>query len=590
MSDSQIERVKQGNDIVSIIGERVTLKRAGRNFRGLCPFHGEKTPSFFVSPEMQLYKCFGCGAGGDVLAFMQAYEGMTFPEALEYLARKAGVTLVRVYRNDADKRKERLLEIMHLTGELYHFLLTKHGVGKAAREYLQKRGIVAQTINDYHLGYAPDSWQTLQGYLVGKKGYKTEEIIAAGLLVKNPNGRTYDRFRGRIMFPQYTANGKIVGFAGRLLAQVKEAKYINSPETEVYHKGEMLYGLAQARGAIRKANAVVVVEGEFDALSSVQAHVPETVAIKGSAFTKEQAILIKRLAATAILALDADAAGQEAILRAITVAEPMGMTLKVVEVVGGKDPDEVAQHNPLTWRKMVGGAISVYQFYLDLALRRFDAKTGLGQKEITKMTLPIFNKIENKVEQLFYVRKLAEALKVPERVIEEEMAKLKAGQKNEAETTDQRERQQKLTRREKLERYVIGVGLHVLDTMNVYWEEVNEAWFEESYLKQAVHKIKDQIKDKPKRPYNKLIESLEAESIPILQELYTEDMAWFEMQPQDLEKTALKAMNDLKNVAARAVIDDLGKKLIQEKDEEKLTELQQQYREGLRNYKHIDSS
>ena len=574
MADNQVESVKQGVDIVEVIGERVNLKRAGRNFKGLCPFHGEKTPSFFVSPEMQIYKCFGCGAAGDVFNFLQNSEGMTFPEALETLAKRAGIKLTYAYQSGEDKQRGRLLEVMHLATEMYHYLLTEHEAGQKALAYLKERQVSRQLITDFKLGYAPNQWQMLRDYLVRKKGYTAEELLTAGLVVKSAGGKLYDRFRGRVVFPQMTQNGVVVGLAGRLLdPQVKEAKYVNSPETPIYHKGAVLYGLYQARAAIRKAKRAVVVEGEFDVLSSVKANLKETVAIKGSAVTQEQGLLLKRLAPTVVLALDADSAGQEAMLKAIELAEPMGLTMLVVAISDGKDPDEAALKDPGQWRDKIKEAVSVYTFMIETACQRFKADTGPGQKEITKMVLPLLNRIENKVEQAFYVRQLAQKLKVNERMIEEEMVKIKAGVKETKVETEV----VRMSRRERLERYVIGIGLHLGDAGKPFWQNLEPNWFGEAYLKQLATKLK-QKQLTAKTAEEQWWQGLPPEWQASVSELYAADESWFSLSQTEVAKWAKKAAADLHRLALKEELTSLSRSIAKTSDSAQEGEWRRRYR------------
>lgn len=427
-SDDQIQQVKQASDIVSVIGARVKLSRSGRNYRGLCPFHNEKSPSFFVSSEMQFYKCFGCGKSGDVFTFLQEYEGYTFAQSLEQLAQAAGITLEQTYKTGDDKNRERILELLHVANDYYQFLLKTHKVGELARVYLKKRGITKQSITDFELGYAPSSWNALTSFLTRKKNYTLPELEAAGMAIRSSKGSYYDRFRGRIMFPLYNATGQIVGFSGRTIAapsasesKIPEAKYINSPETSVYHKSKMLFGYQVTKQAIKQADRVLIMEGEFDVISSYQAGIKEVVAVKGSVFTLEQAQLLKRLTKNFVLSLDSDTAGQEAIMRAIDVAEKQECTIRVIVLDDGKDPDDLARNNPQAWRENSKKTLSIYQFYIDLSLKRFDATTGEGQKQISQMVVPILAKISNSVEQAFYVKRLAEALKVSDHAIEAEI-------------------------------------------------------------------------------------------------------------------------------------------------------------------------
>jgi DNA primase len=285
-----------------------------------------------VNQQLQRYKCFGCGESGDVFTFLEKYEGMTFAESLEYLADRAGITLERLSFTKEDDQRKRLLTILDLAKEYYHFLLTQHDAGAPAREYLKDRGTNAESIKIFQLGYSLDSWDGLIKYLHGKKGFTLEELEAAGLIIRKGPGRFYDRFRGRIMFPLTDVRGRVVGFSGRVLkADEKEAKYINTPETQLYHKSQLLFGFSQLYQEIRKANEVVIVEGEFDVISSAQVHVNNVVGVKGSALTEEQVRLLSRTVAKIILSFDRDSAGIKATKRAIEVARPFGVDLRVID-------------------------------------------------------------------------------------------------------------------------------------------------------------------------------------------------------------------------------------------------------------------
>lgn len=420
----QVEEVKSKVDIVEIIGSRVNLKKAGRHFKGLCPFHSEKSPSFIVSPERQSYKCFGCQEGGDVLTFLQKYEGYSFLEALESMAARVGVTLQSYRPTEADSRRKRTLEILSLSTEYYSYLLNKHESGSVARDYLTSRGIRSESIKKFNLGYSPTQWRSVSDFLIKKKGYKIEELEAAGLIIVTGEGKYYDRFRGRVMFPLKDHKGVVVGFSGRTLSlDANEAKYINSPETVVYHKSQMLYGLYENREAIRKEDKIVLVEGELDMIPSVQAGVPYVVAIKGSAFTNEQAQIISRYTRNVYMSLDADAAGQEAIKRAVVTSETLDLSIRVVQIKGGKDPGDVASENPTAWREMVKRAVLYWDFLIESASAKNDPKSGEGAGEITREVIPALSQIANKVVQAHYVRLLATKLGVGESVVYEEIGR-----------------------------------------------------------------------------------------------------------------------------------------------------------------------
>jgi DNA primase len=264
--EDQVDEIKRKTDIVGVIGTYVPLKKMGRHHKGLCPFHSEKTPSFMVNEEMGLYKCFGCNQGGDVIKFLMEIEGIEFREALERLAERAGVKLVSMRRDESDERTK-MLEVMDLAARYYHWLLTEGNAGKAAREYLAGRKISLKIIETFNLGFSMPSWDGLMNYLIKKKGYKEELLERVGLVSRKSSGSgVYDKFRGRIMFPLCDTSGKVVGFTGRVmpaLAKEDEPKYMNSPETPLYHKSRMLYGFFQAKKAIRESKRVVVADGLY---------------------------------------------------------------------------------------------------------------------------------------------------------------------------------------------------------------------------------------------------------------------------------------------------------------------------------------
>lgn len=419
----QLDEIRSKIDIIQLISEYLSLKKSGRNFKALCPFHSEKTPSLVVSPERQIFKCFGCGVGGDIFGFLMKMEGMEFGEALRTLAKRAGVTLATYHPTTAETEKEKLYQINHLASEFYHYLLTSHPVGQPARQYLKlKRGVSEETIRLFKLGYAPPLWEGLQKFLIGKKGYKPEELLKAGLVVGQA-GRFRDFFRERLIFPLKDHRGNVVGFSGRILSG-DGPKYINTPETAVYHKAELLYGLETTKNAIKSQNQVIIVEGEFDLLSSWQAGVLNVVAIKGSALTESQLKLLKRFCENLVLALDRDLAGDTASHRGIELAELSGFNVQVFRLSESKDPDELARKNPEAWKEVVSSAQPVYDFLLESAFTRFDIRTALGKKKISEELLPILGRIANEIVKAHYLRQLASRLNVPEESIISQLKKL----------------------------------------------------------------------------------------------------------------------------------------------------------------------
>ena len=457
--ENQVEEIKKKLNIVDIVSEHVALKKKGKNHVGLCPFHGEKTGSFMVNEELQIYKCFGCGNGGDCYKFLMEVEGLDFPEALEKLAGKAGVKLAERKNENKDGKRE-LLEVHSLATEYYHYLLTKHAAGKTARKYLADRGIGEKLIETFKIGYALPEWDGLSSYLVEKKKYRPEVLVAAGLASAG-RGKIFDRFRGRVMFPLFDISGRVVGFSGRILPEfVKDevAKYINSPETAIYHKSKMLFGLTVARNETKKKNRVVIVEGELDMISSFAAGVAETVAIKGSALTEEMMDMLSRLTSNLVLALDADAAGEAAMKRSIESAEKRGLSIKMVEMVGGKDPDEIARKKPHEWVEMVEKAVPIYEFFFNKAIGRWGTDSVETIGRIVKEVVPYLAKVENSVIREVWAKKLAERIGVDKQRVYEEIEKSRMGRTS---IVTERPNQELHSSRGELDLKVVGLLLTI---------------------------------------------------------------------------------------------------------------------------------
>lgn len=418
MATSDIERVKSAIDIIDEVGARITLKRVGSNYQALCPFHSEKSPSFYVSDTMQRYKCFGCGETGDVFTFLEKFDGMTFGEALRHLADKAGVTLERRSVDPNDAKRVDILDVLDLAKNYYQYILNEHRAGKEALAYLTERGITAESRKIYNLGYATDEWEGLTRYLLVKKKLHPQLVADAGLIIKGKSG-WYDRFRGRVMFPLRDSRGVVVGFSGRtLLADAKEAKYINTPETTVYHKGKMLYGFSEHYQAIREKKEIILVEGEFDVISSAQAHVSHVAGLKGSALTQDHVKLLGRTVDRIILSLDSDSAGMEATKRAITVIQETPLNsrspvdLRVSVVPSGKDPDEMARKAPKDWRELTKHSIPAYEFLISTVVHQHDVSTAQGKQAVIYEIAPVISNIQHSIEKEYYHKFIANLLQV----------------------------------------------------------------------------------------------------------------------------------------------------------------------------------
>ena len=428
MSDSQIEEIKGKLNILDIVGSYVKLSKTGINYRGICPFHSEKGPSFFVSPIRQMWHCFGCGTGGSVFDFIMKIEGIEFGDALRILANKAGVELKRE-NPKLRSEKQRLYEICDLASSFFEKQLGNSVIGKEAKEYLLKRGIKEESIKKWRLGYSPDTWQGLSDFLVGR-GYKRDEIVRAGLAVQSDKGNNpYDRFRGRIIFPIFDSNAQVVGFGARVFkdADKKEtAKYINTPQTLLYNKSNVLYGINYAKVAIRKNNNCVLTEGYTDAIMCHQAGFENTVAVSGTALTFGHLNILKRYSDNLILAFDMDLAGDNATKRGINLAESQGFNIKIIDTYSNaKDPAEIILENPSTWQESLEKARTIMEFYFDSAFNKLDKTTAQGKKEIGKIILPAIKRLQNKIEQSHWVQKLAEKLSINQEAVLGELRSIK---------------------------------------------------------------------------------------------------------------------------------------------------------------------
>ncbi len=410
--DNQVEEIKQKLNIVDVINRFTPLKKRGRNHIACCPFHGEKTPSFTVSEELQIFKCFGCGKSGDIFTFVQEYERIDFREALTELAAMAGIVLKKSeFDNKQDSRKKVLSDLNSQVEKFYQYMLLSHPLGKNALDYVTNRGISLATIKQFGLGYSPENPAIAVNFLT-KKGYKIDDLIASGTFGKSQyNSRVYDRFQGRLTFPLSDYRGRILGFSGRMLPTTKNqdsGKYINSPETEIYHKSFNLFGLHLAKDFIRQQNAVIVTEGEFDMISPFQAGIKNIVAIKGTAFTEEQLQLLRRYTDTLILGLDSDFAGSNASRKSIELADSMEFDIKVL-LLGEKykDPDEAVRNDLEFFKKQLDQTVSIWDFIIQSQIKINNPDTIKGKKEILNVVLPFLIKIKNSVIRSDYLKKLA---------------------------------------------------------------------------------------------------------------------------------------------------------------------------------------
>lgn len=439
MAASPVEEIKARIDLVDLIGSTVGLQRAGRSYRALCPFHTEKTPSFYVFPETQTWKCFGCGAGGDAFSFIMQRDNVEFAEALRTLAGRAGVRL-EAPDPAREEARDRLLRANEAAALYYHALLMQQPAGLAARRYLERRGLTLETCERFLLGYAPDGGSALRDHLLGA-GFTAEDLLAAGLVIEQEDrGRALrDRFRARVVFPIRDAAGQTLGFGGRTLLPDGIPKYLNSPQTVLFEKGAVLYALDQARDAIRAERRAVIVEGYLDAVMAHQAGFRNVVAALGTAVSERQLAALGRLADTIVFALDPDAAGDAATLRSLVVARealarPVPVPtrrgavryqatarcdLRVAQLPPGQDPDELIRADAARWRELIAGAQPVLDFLLERVPRQHDLASPQGKTAAVEELVPALRDLADPIERAHYVQRLAAIVGVPEAAIAE---------------------------------------------------------------------------------------------------------------------------------------------------------------------------
>lgn len=561
---SDIDEIKAKLNIVDIVGERVVLKNAGRNFKGLCPFHTEKTPSFIVSPDRQTFHCFGCGKGGSIFDFVMLFDHVDFAEALESLADRAGVKLDRRVADSPEmKLRQKILEVNHLASEYYHYLLTKHTVGQHGRLYLKERGVTDKSIETFSLGYSPNDWDGLSTYL-HKKGYDDRLLETAGLTIRGNRG-WYDRFRGRVMFTLKDHRGNVVGFSGRVFDKdAKEAKYINTSETPVYTKGKILYALDVTKDAIQKSNEAVVMEGELDVISSFQAGISNVVAIKGSAVTEDHAHLLRRFTERLVFALDSDMAGDAAARRGIETAEKAGFDMRVITMPSGKDPDEAARENPGLLKKAIKDAVPMYDYLLRSAIKRYESDTSFGKKKISEEYLPVLAKIENPIVQGHYIRAMATALGLSEDVVQDGLTKLRVPSRRPAtEAKTDLPGQSDLTRLEKTEMYLLSLLVQG-KTKQLVEKLIGEIPTEQiAYLpvRRIIEVLVSFIATQKEYDVIEFTKRVPAELLPIFDEAFLWDISSFVEDDVRFGREWEKTIKDVQRLRLRLHMEEISGKL-----------------------------
>jgi len=502
ISNESVERVKQAADIVEVISAHTDLRRQGARYTGLCPFHDERTPSFSVEPTEKLYHCFGCGVGGDVIKFVEEKDGLNFAEAVELLADRYGVELEREQedpRAEAKRQRRRRLEqLLDRAAAFYSSYLWESEEAGKARDYLARRGLGEEVLRSFGVGYAPSAWDKL--LVRGQRaGFSVEELRGVGLVQRGRSGGDYDRFRERIMFPIRDRRGRVLGFGGRAMREDQGAKYVNTAETEFFHKSQILYGVDQGKAVIAKAGRAVVVEGYTDVLALHQAGIEEAVGVMGTAITDEQVAALSGMVDEVVLALDADAAGQEAMLRAQRVAAGRRMRLRVAAMPAGEDPAEMmaAAEGAERFRALLKEAEELTAFQVGLVLSRTDVASPVERDRALAEVAPVLAGMGESAGREDLVRRVAERLDLDPAMVmgrvvaatpasggREQQASAPAQQRS-AETAAPPRRQGELTSRERRERALLAMCIAIPSEGREYLARLTDAHLSPTGLRAA---------------------------------------------------------------------------------------------------------
>ncbi len=542
MVNSPIDEIKDRLDIVDIVKGYVKLEKAGVNYRALCPFHSEKTPSFFVSPSRQIWHCFGgCGKGGDIFKFIMEVEGVEFNDALRILAAKAGVELKKQDPKIKTER-QRIYEICELATRFFEKKLKEPSV-KKVEEYLTKRGINQESIEKWRLGYSPDSWDELIGFLENKD-YFSKEIEKAGLVVKKEGtNRYYDRFRGRIMFPVFDFSSQPIGFGGRIFnsENEKQAKYLNTPNTLIYDKSKILYGLDRARSSARKKDFFVLVEGYTDVIMSHQAGIENVVATSGTALTPYQLKVLKRYCNNLVIAFDMDVAGDSATKRGIELAQENDFNIKVALMPEGLDPADLILKDEKSWEKILNKSVSIVSFYFKTAFSQFDSSVPENKKKIARMVLPIIKKIDSDIEKDYWIKKLAEKLEVSEKAVIQDLVKVK-GKDREAKESDKTVLPKKQIIELLEERFL---ALIIKDKEKINLLDLNDFSFFSDKTQEIINYFKDEESKKIPASLKERIDYLVMKSE-------------VELEGVDCEKEIVNCLSEIKNIVIKRKLNQIS--------------------------------
>lgn len=486
---NELEEIKNSLDIAEYISKYVQLKKAGRNFKGNCPFHSEKTPSFIVSPDKQIWHCFGCNEGGDIITFAEKMEGMDFGDALKMLADRAGVKLPERINTQKKADTDKYFEINEQACQYYQKELFESVPGKMALAYLKNRGITDEMISTFRFGFSPAKGDIVTKHL-NLKGFHNADLIKAGIST-DKSGRVIDMFRGRLMIPIMNQTGKVVAFTARIMDSGQKAfgpKYINTPESPIYHKSDVLFGFDKAKEFVRKQDHVILVEGNMDVVASYQAGIKNVSAISGTALTDNQLNLIKRFTKNIKISFDVDSAGLNAARRAIEMAQDKGFNIKVIEVPEGKDPADLVQNDPKKWILACKKAKYVVDYVFDSTFDKYNLNNILEKKQATKELLAVVSKLQDPVEKEHYLNVLSQRVGVSIQALSDAINKTKTTSKKETKPTVETVIKSK---RETLEEHVLGLLLIEPQFAAFFFNKLGLSDFHDGVQRELIESIHD---------------------------------------------------------------------------------------------------
>ncbi|MCS5621151.1 MAG: DNA primase [Nitrospinaceae bacterium] len=552
--DNIIDEIRDRTDIVAVISEHVVLKKSGKNFKGLCPFHSEKTPSFSVSPEKRIYHCFGCGTGGNVFKFLMEIQNISFPDAIKYLAERTGIPLPRNasghHPDPKQKEREALRKLNESATRYFQSLLKNPEGGLNARNYLSSRHFDSGILDRYRIGWSAPTWRGLLNHVQQKSSVTMERLVQSGLVIQKEDGsNVYDRFRGRVIFPIKDLHGNIIGFGGRAIAEEDQPKYLNSSETLLYQKGETLFGIDQAKHAIRRKNQVILVEGYFDQMRAVQHGIDHVVATCGTALTAKQAGILRNHAETAILAFDSDPAGRSAAGKGFDILLEHGLNVKIVVLPEGQDPDSfIHEQGTEKFLEKIRCAKPFIESYIDALVQETPGKTPADRVKMANQILPLLAKIQNNVERTAWLEKFTDITGIDDLAFLKELKK--AFSQNQTRLAETENDSVSLLN---LEKHLVQLILSDKETACAILQELDPGEFSDPALRTIAQTCRQKIDAGEDLRLDQLLDQTEDPGIKnILSRLGLEPLEF-----DTPERTIKECVRKFKNIRLKSKIKDL---------------------------------